>query len=130
MSDITDQKVPSAEIKLIPGVVNNPKPIPHPIKMKPISYKKNPDPDICVICQENIEQGHRITMCKRCKIYLHYRCHVKWLFFYNSIYTRNCCHCKRSWEADYSTIQIVKNNSIENLTNLDILDIHQKEKLD
>lgn len=95
--------------KLIPGTIYDRKPIPNLIKMKPISYKDGPDPDICLICQDSIEDGHRITMCEQCKIYLHYRCQLEWLYFYNPAWNRSCCHCKRTWEADYSTIQIVKN---------------------
>lgn len=78
------------------------------IRMKPTSFKSKPDDDICLICQDSIEDGHRITMCEKCKIYLHYHCQVEWLYYYNSVLNRNCCHCKQKWKADYSTIQIIK----------------------
>lgn len=78
------------------------------IKMKPTSFKSKPDTDICLICQDTFMDGHRITMCEQCKIYLHYHCQVEWLYYYNTVLNRNCCHCNQKWKADYSTIQIVK----------------------
>ena len=78
------------------------------IKMKPFSFQSKPDPDVCLICQDVFMDGHRVTMCEQCKIYLHYHCQVEWLYYYNHVMNRNCCHCQQKWEADYSTIQIVK----------------------
>ena len=83
------------------------------INTLPLEYKSKPEQDVCLICQEEFSDGNRITMCAQCRVFLHYRCQLEWLFFYNTIWTRDCCHCKRSWEADYSTIQIVKGNEDE-----------------
>lgn len=81
------------------------------IKMKPTSFQSKPETDVCLICQDIISDGHRITMCDKCKIYLHYHCQVEWLYYYNSVLNRNCCHCNQKWKADYSTIQIIKENN-------------------
>lgn len=78
------------------------------IRMKPIKYYSIPESNICLICQDNFNDGNRITMCEKCKIYLHYNCQIKWIYYYNNVLKRNCCHCKQSWMADYTKIAIVK----------------------
>ena len=85
-----------------PGLIKIPQ-----IRMKPILYKSFPEQDICLICQDKFENGDRITICDQCHLYLHYKCQLKWIYLYNPVWNRICCHCRENWHTDYSTIQII-----------------------
>jgi len=78
------------------------------IRLKPITFEEQSDLDRCIICYENFEEGHRITICQKCNIHFHFNCQIEWLYYYNSRWNRNCCHCNQKWEDNSDSIKILR----------------------